>query len=530
MPPSPGPTPHGTEPAPGPASDPAACADRGGAAPECFDVVVIGAGLSGIGAAWHLKTLCPGRTWTILEARDAIGGTWDLFRYPGIRSDSDMFTLGYRFRPWRDGRAIADGPSIRAYIEDTAREHGIDREIRFGHRVVRAEWSSETARWTVHAEVGPERASARFTCRFLHTCTGYYDYSAGHAPAWPGAERFEGRIVHPQHWPEGLDTAGLQVVVIGSGATAVTLVPALAEGPGAAAHVTMLQRSPSYVAVQPGEDRLAIALGRVLPAGAAYAAVRWKNILRGMFYYTLARRAPRLFRRGIRRAAEAELGPRVDVDPHFTPRYAPWDERLCIAPDADLFRVLREGRASVVTDEIDTFTATGILLRSGRHLEADLVVSATGLRLLLLGGAALSVDGAPVDLSRALAYRGMMYSDVPNLASAFGYTNASWTLKCDLVAEHVCRLLNHMERNRLAVVTPRRTEAAMGEEPVLDFTSGYVRRALPSLPKQGTRAPWRLHQNYVRDLLTLRLGRVDDPALEFRGEPGGEQGAEAGTP
>jgi cation diffusion facilitator CzcD-associated flavoprotein CzcO len=479
---------------------------------EHLDVLVIGAGLSGVGAAWHLQTLCPDRSYAILEARDAMGGTWDLFRYPGVRSDSDMYTLGYRFRPWKDPKAIADGPSIKAYVEETAREHGIDRKIRFGHRVVRAEWSSADARWTVDVEVGPGRTAARLTCGFLYTCTGYYDYARGHAPDWPGTERFRGRLVHPQHWPEDLDYTGRRVVVIGSGATAVTLVPAMA---GRAAHVTMLQRSPSYVAEQPSQDAIANALRRALPGRAAYAAARWKNVLRSMFFYALARRRPATFKKGIRAKLRRALGPAYDLDTHFAPRYEPWDERLCIVPDGDLFRAIRDGRASVATDHVEAFTETGIRLRSGAHLDADVVVSATGLVLQLLGGMRLVVDGAPVDLSRTMAYKGMMYSGVPNLASAFGYTNASWTLKCDLVAEHVCRLLNHMRARGHAQVTPRR-DPGVAEAPVLDFTSGYVRRALPTLPKQGARAPWRLHQNYVQDLLTLRRGRVDDPALEFR--------------
>jgi cation diffusion facilitator CzcD-associated flavoprotein CzcO len=481
--------------------------------PEHFDVLVIGAGLSGIGAGWHLQTLCPDRTYAILEAREAMGGTWDLFRYPGIRSDSDMYTLGYRFRPWRDPKAIADGPSIKAYIEETARAYGIDRKIRFGHRLTRAEWSSAEARWTVTAEMGPERTPVRLTCGFLYCCTGYYDYEQGYTPEWPGTERFGGRIIHPQHWPEGLDYDGKRVVVIGSGATAVTLVPALAER---AAHVTMLQRSPSYIAALPGEDRIANVLRRALPAGAAYAAARWKNVLRSQLYYTLARRRPALFKRGLRKGITAVLGSGYDVDTHFTPRYEPWDERLCIVPDGDLFHAIRGGKASVVTDQIDTFTGTGIRLKSGAELEADIIVTATGLNVKILAGVTLVVDGRRVDLSKTMAYKGMMYSDVPNLASAFGYTNASWTLKCDLVAQHVCRLLNHMRRNNFVQITPRRIDPSLTEEPVLDFTSGYVRRALPSLPKQGSKAPWRLHQNYVKDLLALRMGRVDDPALEFR--------------
>jgi cation diffusion facilitator CzcD-associated flavoprotein CzcO len=424
--------------------------------PEHFDVLVIGAGLSGIGAAYHLQTFCPTRTYAILESRDSMGGTWDLFRYPGVRSDSDMFTLGYRFRPWRDGRAIADGPSIKAYIEDTAAEFGIGDKIRFRHRVTRAAWSSSSARWLVEVEVGPERTPVRYSCNFLYACTGYYDYGSGYTPEFPGRERFRGRVVHPQSWPEGLDYEGKRVVVIGSGATAITLVPAIAER---ARHVAMLQRSPTYIAVLPSRDAIAEALRRVLPDRAAYAATRLKNVLRGMFTYALARRRPALTKRLVRRAALRVLGPGYDVDTHFKPRYEPWDERFCVAPDGDFFRAVREGRASVVTDTIDTFTETGIRLSSGAHLEADIIVTATGLNAKLLSGLTLVVDGTPVDLAKCVAYKGMMYSDVPNLASAVGYTNASWTLKCDLIAEHVCRLLNAMRARGYDVVIPRARDA-----------------------------------------------------------------------
>jgi monooxygenase len=478
-----------------------------------FDVLIIGAGLSGIGAAWHLQHRCPNHRYAILESRAAMGGTWDLFRYPGIRSDSDMYTLGYRFRPWREGKAIADGPAIKRYIEETAREHGIDRKIRFGHRVVRAEWSSAEAQWRVEAE--HDGAAVHFTCGFLYTCTGYYDYEAGYTPQYPGRERFGGRFVHPQHWPDDLDYAGKRVVVIGSGATAVTLVPAMATGAGAAAHVTMLQRSPTYVAEQPSTDAIADTLRRVLPAGVAYAMARWKNVLRSMFYFVLARTAPTVFARGLRQKTHAALGDDFDVGTHFTPRYKPWDERLCIIPDGDLFTAIRERRASVVTDEIASFTPTGVQLKSGEHLEADVIVSATGLALKLVGGMALVVDGQPVEMSRTMAYKGLMYSGVPNLASAFGYTNASWTLKCDLIAEHVCRLLNYMKAHGYVQCTPVR-DPSVGEEPVLNFTSGYVKRALPMLPSQGTRAPWRVYQNYVLDLLAFRHGRVDNPSLQFK--------------
>ncbi|MET0648809.1 MAG: NAD(P)/FAD-dependent oxidoreductase [Pyrinomonadaceae bacterium] len=479
---------------------------------EHVDVLVVGAGLSGIGAACHLRMECPGKSLVILEGRAALGGTWDLFRYPGIRSDSDMYTLGYRFRPWRDPKAIADGPAILNYIRETAAEYGVDKMIRYGHRVRRASWSSEEARWTVEAETEPGESVVRFTCNFLHLCTGYYDYESGYTPEWPGVERFRGRIVHPQKWPEDLDYAGKRVVVIGSGATAVTLVPAMAER---AAHVTMLQRSPTYVVSRPAEDKIANWFRRRLPDRAAYALTRWKNVLLGMFFYNLARKRPELFKRMLAKGVRRQLGEEYDSR-HFTPRYNPWDQRLCLVPDADLFRAIREGAASVVTDHIESFTETGLRLKSGEHLDADIIVTATGLVLKLISGMQLLVDGAPVDLPKTLVYKGMMFSEVPNLAFAIGYTNASWTLKCDLTAEYVCRLLNHMDGHGYAVCTPRVNDPDLGEEPVIDFTSGYVRRALHTLPRQGSKTPWRLHQNYVRDLSMMRYGRVDDGTMEFR--------------
>lgn len=479
---------------------------------EHFDVLVIGAGLSGIGAAYHLQTRCPRRSFVVLEGRDAIGGTWDLFRYPGIRSDSDMFTLGYRFKPWRQGKAIADGPSIKAYIEETAAENGILPKIRFRHRVTRAEWSSADARWIVSAEVGPTRERKRFSCSFIYACTGYYEYERGYTPELAGRERYRGVVIHPQHWPEDLDLSGKRVVVIGSGATAVTLVPSLAE---VAEHVTMLQRSPSYIATMPSRDAIADALHRVLPERAAYAATRWKNVFRGIFYYELARRQPNVMKWALRKRIREELGRDFDVDKHFTPRYEPWDERLCLAPDADFFRAIRSGRASVVTDHIASFTEDGIALESGAHLPADVVITATGLNAKLMSGLTLVVDGELVDFSKTIVFKGTMYSGVPNLASAVGYTNASWTLKCDLTAEHVCRLLNHMERNGYASVTPRPRDPHMETAPLLPLMSGYVKRALGTLPKQGTRAPWRVYQNYLADLVALRYGRVAEEELHF---------------
>ncbi len=485
---------------------------------EHLDVLIIGAGLSGISAAWHLQTACPGLSYAIVEGRERMGGTWDLFRYPGIRSDSDMYTLGYRFRPWRNAKAIADGPSIKAYIEETAREFGIDRRIRYQHRLVRAAWSSSEARWTIDLDVGAERTPRRLTCTFLYSCAGYYDYAQGYTPEWPGLDTFTGRLLHPQQWPADLDYRGARVVVIGSGATAVTIVPAMTMGAGAAAHVTMLQRSPTYIATLPSVDIIANILRRVLPAGLAYAISRWKNVMRSMFYYYLARAHPALFKKALRKEAQEQLGANFPIDVHFTPRYEPWDERLCMVPDGDLFTVLREGRASIVTDQIDHFDATGVVLTSGARLEADIVVAATGLRMSLLTGVTLLVDGVVVELGQTMIYKGMMLSDVPNMAAAVGYTNASWTLKCDLIAQHVCRLLNHMREHAYVQVTPRR-DPTMEETPVFDFTSGYVQRALARLPKQGSRAPWRLYQNYVKDLFALRHGRVDDPALEFRRAP-----------
>jgi cation diffusion facilitator CzcD-associated flavoprotein CzcO len=476
-----------------------------------FDVLIVGAGISGIGAGYHLQAECPDRSYVILEGRADIGGTWDLFRYPGIRSDSDMYTLGYAFRPWREAKAIADGPSILNYVRETARDHGIDRHIRFNHHVRRASWSSADARWTVEAEVGPDKSVATFTCAFLFMCSGYYDYAEGHRPSWEGEADFRGRIVHPQFWPQDLDYAGKRVVVIGSGATAVTLVPEMAK---AAAHVTMLQRSPTYVVSRPAEDAVANWLRAKLPAMLAYRLVRWKNVLLGMLFFNLARKRPEKTKERLISMVRDALGPDYDVGRHFTPRYNPWDQRLCLVPDADLFDSIRAGRASVVTDEIERFVAEGIRLKSGETLPADIIVTATGLKLQLLSGVDFSVDGAPVNMAKTMSYKGMMYSDVPNLASSFGYTNASWTLKADLTCEYVCRLLNHMRATQTTIATPHR-DPAVEEEPFLDFTSGYVQRALDTLPRQGKTKPWKLYQNYALDLLTLRYGRVDDGTMTF---------------
>jgi monooxygenase len=549
-----------------------------------FDVLIIGAGLSGIGAGAYLRMRCAGKSFAILEGRGAMGGTWDLFRYPGVRSDSDMYTLGYRFRPWNDPKAIADGPAILKYIRETAAEYDLDKEIRYNHRVRRAEWSSADSRWTVEVQikepqlqklareqgrngkadqqavtrpvgsvpVGDARLSGvaassdrtnwppanaggsdkselphadadstgtaanvrteLFTCNFLYLCTGYYEYESGYTPDWPGFENYKGSIVHPQKWPEDLDYAGKRVIVIGSGATAVTLVPAMAE---TAAHVTMLQRSPTYVVSLPSKDRIANTLRKLLPAKAAYAISRWKNIFWSMFFYNLSRKRPETMKRIIAKGVAKELGTEY-AETHFEPNYNPWDQRLCLVPDADLFRSIREGRASVVTGHIESFTETGIRLTNGQHLGADIIVTATGLKLKIMAGLTLVVDGETVELSKKMAYKGMMYSDVPNLAQAFGYTNASWTLKCDLTAEYVCRLLNHMDEHGYTQCAPRLNDPSIKPEPVLDFTSGYVQRALHTLPSQGSKQPWRLHQNYAKDLANLRYGRLDDGTMEFR--------------
>jgi cation diffusion facilitator CzcD-associated flavoprotein CzcO len=489
-----------------------ASSQRSTTTPQHFDVIIVGAGLSGIDAAYHLQTSCPGKTYIILESRDAIGGTWDLFRYPGIRSDSDMFTFGYPFRPWESNSAIADGESIRTYIRETADVYGISRKIRYHHRVKSASWSSTDALWTIEVERDAGQEAVRFTCRFLFGCTGYYDYENGYAPEFPGAEKFAGRIVHPQHWPETLDYAGKRVVVIGSGATAVTIVPVIAEK---AAHVTMLQRSPTYIVSRPSQDPLARMLRRRLPTRTAYAMARWYFVLFGIYFFSLCRRKPEAVKKWIVSQASAELGADYDVKTHFTPSYNPWRQRLCLAPDADFFHVIKAGKADIVTDRIATFTESGIHLQSGRELAADIIITATGLKLLLLGGIQIAVDGKPVKFSETTNFKGVMFSDVPNLFAAFGYTNASWTLKADLTCAYVARLINHMDRRGYVACTPRLRDPSVKPEPLIDFSSGYVQRAIEQLPHQGSKKPWKLYQNYVRDLLSLRFGSVGDGALEF---------------
>ncbi len=478
---------------------------------EDLDVLIVGAGISGIGAAYYLQRDCPERSYAIVEGRDALGGTWDLFRYPGIRSDSDMHTLGYSFRPWKEEKAIADGPAILRYLEETAAEYGIDEKIRFGHWVKAARWSSETARWTVTVAT-KDRGDVLIRCRWLFMCSGYYDYETGYTPDFEGMADFRGRVVHPQKWPSDIDYQDKKVVVVGSGATAVTLVPAMARS--GAAKVTMLQRSPSYVLSTPAEDAVANGLRRVLPRRVAYALTKWKNVLLSILLYTLCQKLPRLARKllmgGVRKGTEGA----VDVDTHFNPHYEPWDQRLCLIPDGDFFEELKSGRADVVTDRIARFTETGVLLESGDTLDADLIVTATGLKLKFLGGVELEVDGKTPDPTEMYVYRGMMLSDVPNLSFAVGYTNASWTLKVDLTCAAVTRLLNHMATQGHDVAMAGREEG-LEDTPLLDLSSGYVQRALGELPKQASRDPWQIHQNYLKDLITLKYSRVDDGTMLF---------------
>jgi monooxygenase len=481
------------------------------AIPDILDVLIVGAGLSGIGAAHRLQRDCPAKRYLIVEARASLGGTWDLFRYPGIRSDSDMYTLGYDFKPWGDAKAIAEGPAILRYIRETADAGGITARIRFGHAVRKVEWSSSDACWTVSAECAGAENPVTLRARFLYMCCGYFSFAQGHRPEFAGEADYRGAILQPQFWPEDLDYAGKRVVVIGSGATAVTLVPEIAKS---AAHVTMLQRSPTYVVTRPSEDRLAQRLRRHLPSHLAYGLTRWKNVLLGMFFYQLARRRPETMKQRLIALVSQQVGPNIDVGTHFTPRYRPWDQRMCLVPDGDLFHQLREGRASVVTDTIERFTAQGLKLASGRELPADIVVIATGLKLNVLGDVSVRVDGQVIDLAETMVYKGMLLSDVPNLAMAWGYTNASWTLKADLTAGYVCRLLQYMDRHGHAVAVPRR-DPAMPPRPFLTFSSGYIQRALAILPKQGTQRPWRVHQNYLSDLLHIRYGRIADGVMRF---------------
>ncbi len=478
-----------------------------------FDVLILGAGLSGIGAACHLTRKFKNKSYAILERRSAIGGTWDLFRYPGIRSDSDMSTFGYSFRPWRESKVLADGPSIKRYVTDTAERYGVTPHIRFGRKVLSASWSSDKAHWTVTAHNESTGQDEIFTARFLIAATGYYSYDSGFTPEFAGRDQFKGQVIHPQHWPESLQYGGKKVVVIGSGATAITLVPSMA---AKGAHVTMLQRSPTYVLSVPAVDPLWSKLARFLPVKAIYTATRVRNIGLQRALFAASRERPQAVKRMLRALTQHQLGSKVDIK-HFSPSYNPWDERLCVVPDGDLFRTLRSGKARIVTDTIKTFDTTGIQLNSGEHLDADIIVTATGLNLQLFGGAKMSIDGKPVDIKEHMAYKGMMMNDIPNLLVIFGYTNASWTLKADLVCEHFCRMIAHMDKNGLQVVTPRAHGVSSTNDTVMgSLASGYVRRGADNLPRQGDKAPWTVLNDYLRDATALKFGKLINPALEFK--------------
>jgi monooxygenase len=475
-----------------------------------LDVLIVGAGISGISGAYYLSTQCPTKKIAVFEGRDTLGGTWDLFRYPGIRSDSDMYTLGFAFNPWSSDKAIADAPSIMTYLNETVDKFGLRKYIYYGRKITAAAWDSKTARWTV--SYTQDGAAQSVTCNFVYMCSGYYNYAKAHRPDFAGEANFTGDIIHPQFWPDNFSHQNKKIVVIGSGATAVTLVPAMA---AAAAKVTMLQRSPTYVVSAPGVDGLANWLRDHIPKGLAYSIIRWRNVLRQMFFYHLARRWPDKTKQNILDLLAPELPEGYDIGKHFTPSYNPWDQRICLVPDSDLFRAIKAGKAEVVTDHIDHFDATGIALKSGEHLDADVIVTATGLELQLLSGMEVSVDGCHINFADTFSYKGMMYSGVPNLASAFGYTNASWTLKADLTAEYVCRLVNHMNEKGMRECRPNLAGKTLEPTPWLDFTSGYVTRAMDLFPKQGTEAPWKVHQNYALDLMAFRFGKLDDGTMVF---------------
>lgn len=479
---------------------------------EYRDILIIGAGLSGIAAAYYFHKNCPHKSYLILEGRDAMGGTWDLFRYPGIRSDSDMHTLGYSFRPWIGDKALADGESIRNYIRETAAAYGIDRDIRYQQHVISASWSSEDARWTLEVGVGAEKVIQHYSCNFLYMATGYYDYDGGYTPNWSGMERYQGQLVHPQKWPDDLDYTGKKVLVIGSGATAVTLVPAMAEK---AAHVTMLQRTPTYIVSRPAIDGLPNRLEHFLPNKIAHQIVRWKSILLQMYFYLFAQRFPETTKKSIKQMVRDELGSDYDVEKHFSPPYNPWDQRLCLVPDSDLFKMMRAGKVSIVTDTLTEFTETGVCLASGERIDADIIVTATGLAIKLVGGLQLIVDSETIVANKLLSYKGLMFSHIPNFAQASGYTNASWTLKCELIAQYVCRLLNYMDKHDYVQCVPLPQDEPMETKPLIGLTSGYIQRAVDTMPRQGNKNPWRVYQNYLLDVLLLRYGKVNDAAMVF---------------
>jgi cation diffusion facilitator CzcD-associated flavoprotein CzcO len=477
---------------------------------EYIDVLVIGAGISGIGQGCHLARTCKDRSFAIIESRANLGGTWDLFKYPGVRSDSDMFTFGYRFKPWGSPKDIAPGEEILNYLNETVEEYSLREKIRFQSRVTSLDWSSTDKHWI--ATVAPNDGDPyEIAAKFVSSCTGYYDYENGYLPDFKGYDDFNGQIIHPQHWPEDLDYAGKRVVVIGSGATAITLVPAMADS---AEHITLLQRSPTYIFSRPGADAVANTLQRFLPAAWAHKLSRMKSILLGSYIYWISKRKPDRVRSYLRKMAKAELSPDIDVDKHFNPAYDPWDQRLCLSPDGDFYASLRSGAASIVTDHIDRFTETGVLTKSGEHLDADIIVTATGLQIQFCGGMEISMDGEPVKAADKLVYRGMMLSGVPNLAVVFGYTNASWTLKAELTADFICRLVNRMFKKGADVVMAE-TDVPHDHGALLGLNSGYLLRAADLLPKSGTKKPWKNYENYIQDMLSIRYGKIEDGVLKI---------------
>ncbi len=479
---------------------------------ETLDVLIVGAGISGIGGAVHLSKNAPDRSFAILEGRDAIGGTWDLFRYPGIRSDSDMHTLGFSFKPWTHEKSIADAPSILDYLHETAREYGIEKSIRYNHRVNKIDWDSDTARWTVTVRKG-DAETVQMQCRFLYMCTGYYSYSDPYQPEFAGRDRFKGTVFHPQFWPEDLDYKGKRTVVIGSGATAVTIIPAMVQQ--GAGHVTMLQRSPTWFASRPAKDMFANRLRKFLPHKLAYAITRFKNINMQAYFFNLTQRNPEFVRSKLLELTTEKLPSGYDVATHFTPSYNPWEQRLCLVPDADLFEAIKGGKAEVVTDHVDHFDETGIVLKSGKHLDADIIVTATGLKMEIMSGVELLVDGQPRRVGQTFSYKGCMYSDIPNLASSFGYSNASWTLKADLISEYVCRLLNHMRETGTDICVAEPHGVGEAEGGMMNLKSGYVQRAQGLVPKQGDVDPWIIYHNYRADKKLMRHGKLEDGAMHF---------------
>ena len=479
---------------------------------EKFDVLVVGAGISGIGAGYHLQKKCPGASYVILEGRDKIGGTWDLFKYPGIRSDSDMYTLGFRFKPWKEQEAIADAPSILNYLNETVEQFNIKEKIRFGKYVRNATWSSSSSSWTVDIEDKSTNEITQMSCNFIFMCSGYYSYKEGYTPEFKGIEDFKGDVIHPQKWDENYDYSGKKVVVVGSGATAVTLVPEMAKKAG---HVTMLQRSPTYVVSAPEKDKMANNLRKYLPLKLSYLIIRWRNILRQQYYFRLCRKYPQGVKRAIIREVKKALGSDYDVERHFTPDYNPWEQRMCLVPDGDLFDQIRKGNASVVTDQIEKFTEKGILLKSGKEIVTDIIITATGLNLEMLSNINLTVDNKPIDISQTITYKGMMYSGIPNFASTFGYTNASWTLGADLTSEYVCRVINHMKKKNYNVACPKNDSNVETDPDYLNLTSGYIKRAQHIFPQQGKESPWRNNQNFLRDVFQIRYGRIDDGEITF---------------